>query len=69
MTNNNTEALRACFECTDWNIFSKSMIIDMAAEVITDYIKFCEDMIVSGKEIKTFPNSKSWVNKDIRKLL
>ena len=41
----------------------------MAAEVITDYIKFCEDMIIPGKEIKIFPNSKPWVNKDIRELL
>ena len=41
----------------------------MATDAVTDYIKFCEDMIIPTKEIKIYPNSKPWVNKDIRELL
>ena len=43
------EALRACFDCTDWSIFTKLTTIDMATDVVTDYIKFCEDMIIPKK--------------------
>lgn len=49
--NNTTETLKACFDCTDWDTLldSSSSSIDEAAEVVTDYIKFCEDMIVPEK--------------------
>ena len=63
--NDSTEALRACFECTDWKTLTDASTIDMATEVV----KFCEDMIIPKKNIKIFPNSKPWVSKDIRVLL
>ena len=68
-SHDSTEALRACFECTDWNVLTDASTIDMATEVVTDYVKFCEDMIIPKRKIRIFPNSKPWVSKDIRDLL
>ena len=40
--------------------------IDQATDVITSYIRFCEDNIVSKKSIKIFLNNKPWVTKRIK---
>jgi hypothetical protein len=58
------ERLQGCFECTDWNVFLDSAVnVHTAADVVSDYITFCEDMLVPKKEIKVFPNNKPWVTK------
>ena len=64
-TNDTTETLRACFDCTDWDVLDSSSV-DEAAEVASNYIKFCEDMIVPEKTLKRYPNNKPWVDKRCR---
>ena len=57
-------------ECTDWGVMiESSTCIDQATYVITSYIRFCEDNIVSKKSIKIFPNNKPWVTKRIKNTL
>lgn len=34
--------------------------------MVTDYIKFCEDMIVPSKIIKIFTNYKPWITKKLK---
>ena len=58
---------RACFDCKDWDVFFDTAdSIDSATGVISDYINFCVDSIVPSKCIKSFPNNKPWISKDIR---
>ena len=64
-TNDTTETLRACFDCTDWDVLDSSSV-DEAAEVASNYIKFREDMIVPEKTLKRYPNNKPWVDKRCR---
>ena len=60
--------LRGCRECTDWDIFvSPGDSLDHTATVISDYIAFLEDMIISTKLVKSFPNSKPWITKELKK--
>ena len=65
----NMEALRSCFECTDWDVLLDQDSIEDSASVITDYVKFCEDLIVPEKVIKIYPNNKPWLTKDLRELV
>ena len=50
-------------------MIESSTSIDQATDVITSYIRFCEDNIVSKKSIKIFPNNKPWVTKRIKNIL
>ena len=50
-------------------MIESSTSIDQATDVITSYIRFCEDNIVSKKSIKIFPNNKPWVTKRIKNTL
>ena len=50
-------------------MIESSTSIDQATDVITSYIRFCEDNIVSKKSIKNFPNNKPWVTKRIKNTL
>ena len=34
----------------------------------SDYITFCEDMIIPKKTVKIYPNNKPWVSKSLKKL-
>ena len=69
-TPENIDQLKGCFEYTDWGVMIESSTsIDQATDVITSYIRFCEDNIVSKKSIKIFPNNKPWVTKRIKNTL
>ena len=69
-TPENIDQLKGCFECTDWGVMIESSTsIDQATDVITSYIRFCEDNIVSKKSLKKFPNNKPWVTKRIKNTL
>ena len=69
-TPENIDQLKGCFESTDWGVMIESSTsIDQATNVITSYIRFCEDNIVSKKSIKIFPNNKPWVTKRIKNTL
>jgi len=43
--------------------------LDQTVSVISDYIAFCEDMIIPKKLIKSFSNSKSWITKELIKTI
>ena len=64
------ETLQGCYTCTDWNVFTDSAdSLDESVEVISDYIRFCVDMVISQKTVKICPNNKPWITKDLKKLL
>ena len=65
------EQLKGCFECTDWNVglfVDSCEHINDTPDVITDYIPFCEDMIIPKKIVKVFPNNKPWIANSLKKV-
>ena len=40
--------------------------ISDAADVVTSYVTFCEDMLIPTKTVKVFPNNKAWISKSIK---
>ena len=64
------EQLQGCFDCTDWNMFLESSeSIHEAVDVVSDYIRFCEDNFIATKTIKLFPNNKPWISKSLKATL
>ena len=52
-TNESVEELKGCFECTDWSVLLDSCDnVDEATDVISGYITFCEEMIITQKHVK-----------------
>ena len=43
--------------------------VSEAADVVSSYIGFCEDMLISTKTVKVFPNNKTWISKSIKSTL
>ena len=69
-TTESEDALRGCYECTDWNVLNDSCAdVNEAADGVCDYIRFCEDMIIPTKTTKVFPNNNPWITKSIKALL
>ena len=62
------DSLRGCFECTDWSVLTENES-DFDADVITEYINFCVECNLPTKSVKSFPNNKPWVTKDLKTLL
>ena len=55
------EALRGCLECTDWQAFGDPhQNIHKYTDVVTSYIRFCEELCVPSCRVKVFPNNKPW---------
>ena len=64
------EQLRGCFECTEWSVLVDSCEnVSEAADVVSSYIGFCEDMLFSAKIVKVFPNNKTWISRSIKSTL
>ena len=64
------EQLKGCFECTEWSVLVDSCEnVSGAADVVSSYIGFCEDMLISTKTVKVFPNNKTWFSKSIKSTL
>lgn len=65
------EELRECFRTTDWEMLKRvdGEDIDGLVVCITDYIRFCEEVIVPTKKVRCFPNNKPWINGNIKALL
>ena len=62
------EELCGCFKCTDWNVFVDSYnSVEDLNDCVTEYVKFCEDLVCEKKEI-SYPN-KPWVTKNLKNLL
>lgn len=68
-----SEALRECFQSTDWNILMDTHRsdnnIDGAVEWVTDYVNFCKDVVAPVREVRCFPNNKPWITSSIKHLL
>ena len=65
-----TEQLQDCFETTEWDIFrDEHTTIHEYTDTVSEYIKFCEDVCVPKKTVTFYPNSKAWVDKDIKRLI
>ena len=43
--------------------------VNEATYVISDYISFCEDMIIPQKSVKVYPNNKPWISKSLKSTL
>ena len=63
------EKLRAQLESTDWDILCNATNIDDNVDIFTEYINFCVDESIPMKEIKSYPNNKPWVTKELKGLL
>lgn len=62
--------LQGCFECTDWEMFKDSCKdIDELTDVVCSYVTFCENMIITTKKIKVYPNTKPWMSKAVKSSL
>ena len=62
--------LQGCFECTDWDVFfGPDESIDFVTDVISDYIKFCKDLYIPTKTVKTFSNNKPWMTSALKQTI
>ena len=69
-SSDSVEQLQGCFNCTDWDILLNSYDgVHYAIYVISDYINFCEHVIIQKKRVKVYPNNKLWVSKSLKKTL
>lgn len=50
------EALRDCFECTDWTVLlepqDNNLDTDRRVDTLTEYINFCRDAVVPVKTVR-----------------
>lgn len=65
-----TEALRGCFDSTDWDVFFQNETDnDRLTDSITSYIQFCENNVVNKKQVRVYANNKPWITKDLKQCL
>ncbi|KAK0139075.1 hypothetical protein N1851_024349 [Merluccius polli] len=65
------EALRDCFECTDWSVLQEAHGEDIegVTHCTTDYLNFCMDVVVPIKTVRCFPNNKPWITSNVKDIL
>ena len=65
------EALRDCFESTDWNVLQDTHDEDIegVSRCTTDDLNFCMDIVVPTKTVRCFPNNKPWITSDVKDIL
>lgn len=66
------EELRACMDCTDWDMFTTATnsldeLMDELTEAVTSYISFCEDCCIPTLTRVNF-NNKPWFSAKLRRL-
>ena len=67
---NSSEALRGCFNSTDWEVFFESCDnYDELADTVTSYMQFCENTVIKSRDVCIFPNNKPWLNKELKGVL
>lgn len=66
-----SEALRDCFETTDWEMLCNchGEDIDTLTHCVTDYINFCVENTIPKKKVRCFSNNKPWVTSELKALL
>ncbi|XP_047456002.1 olfactory receptor 6M1-like [Mugil cephalus] len=65
------EALQDCFDFTDWEALCQPQGEDISsmADCITEYIKFCKNIVVHPRTARCFANNKPWITSGLRSLL
>lgn len=65
------EALKDCFENTDWDALlgSHKENMEEMVDCTTDYINFCMDIGVPVRSACCYANNKPWITSDIKDLL
>ena len=57
-------------DITDWDMFKeKTHNIHELTDSISCYLHFCENNVITPKEIKCYPNNKPWMSKELKELL
>ncbi|KAM3866909.1 uncharacterized protein ACN63O_008607 [Diretmus argenteus] len=67
----NIDTLRACFECTDWDVFcpgADTSCLEEHYDAMTSWVKYCDESHITTKTVKIYSNNKPWFNKDIQLL-
>ena len=62
------QRLQGCFACTDWDVFIEDGI-DRSAEVVLDYIGFCQDLCIPKKGVTILGNDKPWFGSSLQRAL
>lgn len=52
------EALRDCFESTDWSVLQNEEDLEEVTHCMTDYLNCCMDVVVPTRTVRCFPNNK-----------
>ncbi len=69
-TEESRERVKDGLEDTIWDVFFESCKDGQElTDVITSYIKFCEDVVCETKTVKIYPNNKPWVSKQLKMCL
>lgn len=56
------QRLQDCFGLTDWDLFTDACHdLDGLTETVSDYVNFCEELIIPKKSVYIFPNNMSQV--------
>lgn len=65
-----TLTLQGCLSGTVWQEFIESSTdINELTDVVSSWITYCEDIVVPVKTVKSYPNSKPWVNGHLKILI
>lgn len=66
-TSDSLEQLQTVFSETDWSVFDEEADdVERIIDVITGYIVFNQEMFLTEKKIKIFPNNKPWFDGELR---
>ena len=58
--------LQSCYETTDWSVFNYHCDnIDEYADVVNNYITFCEELCLPKKSVTRYSNNKQWCDKAV----
>ena len=61
------EALRGCFECTDWSVFEHACTdLDEYTDIVTAYVSFCVKSCIPTRTVCVYANDKPWFTKEVK---
>lgn len=64
----NIEKLKASYDCTMWEVFHHDSL-DETTTVTTDYTDFCVQSVIPTREIKIYPNNKTFITKEVKHII